>query len=736
MGRQLNLASFHMKDSHKKTNIKVLKNFKIFVLVTLATVVILQACKPYHNITAHYNAYFLANERIQLVEKDLFLKRTEDYNKVLDVQPFIDTNTMKAKDQDIKYSLEKASIIYHKHDESNWMDDAYYVIAKARFYGRNFDQAIVGFKFVNTQSEDDNLRHKALIFLIRAFLRTKQDRNALTVINYLRKQDLNTENLRNFLIMRAHYYRTKLNYKRAERYLAKAVTLMKRGERRGRIHFILGQIYQRFEQYDKAYVNYRSVLRNNPPYELSFYARLKMTQVSNVESSKDVRKARRYFRRLLRDVKNKEYHDKIYYEMALFELRQDSTKPAVALLKKSVDESAGNKVQKSYSYLKLGELHYSPLEKYELAKKYYDSAIVALPKNVENYRMIKRRARILGDFVKYLNSVRLEDSLQRMAKMDTLKLSAYLDKSLKAQKEREYDEEKRLEKIALEKAQRNRGGSTSTLKELQSNVWYFYNPRLVAQGQVKFNNKWRNRTLEDNWRRSNKDPEEPDSLFRTGQKEGPSKEEVVAQRVKEAKAELYKIIPFTKEAMQASNKKLEDGFYELGKIYNLHLSEDKKAIGAFEELLKRYPATQYEPEVLYFLYLINKNLPNAARSNYYKGKVLRKFPNSVYANMIKNPKWLEEAKKHEKAVKEAYKLAYEAYESLRYAESEKIMADTLQKYPQNLIQDRFAFLKVLIISRTKSREEREKALQEFIKAYPGSRLKKFAINLLKKSKAM
>lgn len=560
-----------------------MKSFKIISLLTLVIVAILQSCKPYHNITARYNAYFLANERMQEVEKKLFLKRIEDYNKILDVQPFIDTNTMKAHDQDLKYSLEKASIIYHKHDESNWMDDAYYVIAKARFYSRNYDQAIVGLKFVNTQSDDDNLRHKALIFLIRTFLRTDQDRNALTVINYLKKQEMNKENLRDFLIMRAHYYRIKLNYKRTGRYLVKAVDMMRRGERKGRIHFIIGQIYQRFQQYEKAYTHYRSVLRNNPPYELAFYARLKMTQVSDIKNDKDVRKARRYFRRLLRDVKNKEYQDKIYYELALFELRQDSTKRAVAMLKKSIDESAGNKVQKAYSYLKLGEVHYSPLEKYELSKKYYDSAMVALPKNIENYRMIKRRARILGDFVKYLNSVRLEDSLQIMAKMDTMKLSAYLDKNLKAKIEKEYEEEQRLIQAAKDKA--NRNNSTSTLKELQSNVWYFYNPQLVARGRVKFQQKWGNRVLEDNWRRSNKDPEPPDSLFIDGDKK-PDKGKIIADRVKKAKEELYKIIPFTPEAIKASDKKLEDGFYELGKIYNLHLNEDKKAIGSFEELLK------------------------------------------------------------------------------------------------------------------------------------------------------
>lgn len=711
-----------------------MKHFKIITLVTLSVVAILQACKPYHNLTARYNAYFLANERMQETEKKLFLKRIEDYNKILDVQPFIDTNTMKSHDQDIKYCLEKASIIYHKHDESNWMDDAYYVIAKSRFYSRNFDQAVVGLKFVNTQSDDDNLRHKALIFLIRTFLRVNQDRNALTVINHLKKQEMTKENLRDFLIMRAHYYRRKLNYKRTGRYLKKAVELMRGGEQKGRIHFILGQIYQRFKQYDKAYVHYRSVLRNNPPYELAFYARLKMTQVSNVESDKDVRKARRYFRRLLRDVKNKEYHDKIYYELALFELRQDSTKRAVTMLKRSIDESAGNKAQKAYSYLKLGEVHYNPLEKYELAKKYYDSSMVSLPKNVENYRLIKRRARILGDFVKYLNSVRLEDSLQRMAKMDTLKLSAYLDKNLKAKIEKEYDEEQRLAQAAKDRANRN-NNNTSTLKELQSNVWYFYNPQLVARGRVKFQQKWRTRVLEDNWRRSNKDPEPPDSLFIEGDKK-PDKKKIVADRVKKAKADLYKIIPFTPEAVKASNKNLEDGFYELGKIYNLHLNENKKAVGTFEELLKRFSNTRYEAEVLYFLYLINKNFPNKPRAEYYKKKVYDKYPNSVYRNMIDNPNWLKEAKKHEKEVKDAYKKAYESYTNIRYDQSQQIMSSILSKYPQNLIQDRFSFLKVLIISRTQTREAREKALQKFIKDYPGSKLKKFANNLLKKSKAM
>jgi tetratricopeptide (TPR) repeat protein len=86
----------------------------------------------------------------------------------------------------------------------------------------------------------------------------------------------------------------------------------------------------------------------------------------------------------LKDEKNLEYQDKMYYEMAKFELKQNNVDEGIKLLKKSIE--VGEKpIQKAYSYLKIGEVYYEKVKNYRTAANYYDSCLVHLPKNNLQY---------------------------------------------------------------------------------------------------------------------------------------------------------------------------------------------------------------------------------------------------------------------------------------------------------------------------------------------------------------
>ena len=87
----------------------------------------------------------------------------------------------------------------------------------------------------------------------------------------------------------------------------------------------------------------------------------------------------KYFTKLLKDTKNKEYRDKIYYEMARLNYRQQRYPEALALLRKSVQATEQNKAQKAYTYLLAGRIYYDNLQRYPLAAAYYDSTVQNMP---------------------------------------------------------------------------------------------------------------------------------------------------------------------------------------------------------------------------------------------------------------------------------------------------------------------------------------------------------------------
>ena len=69
---------------------------------------------------------------------------------------------------------------------------------------------------------------------------------------------------------------------------------------------------------------------------------------------------------------------------------------------------------------------------------------------------------------------------------------------------------------------------------------------------------------------------------------------------------INKQIPRTEEQKKEALKKIEDAYFNLGDIYYFKLLENDNAIASYHKLLERFPETEYEPEVLYKLYLIYK----------------------------------------------------------------------------------------------------------------------------------
>src|SRR5258708_24470745 len=111
--------------------------------------------------------------------------------------------------------------------------------------------------------------------------------------------------------------------------LSKADTLLTRQDRKGRIYFIVGQVYQKLGFDAEAYSFYKKCLATNPDYEIDFYARLNMAQVAQLSNSKDVRLVRAQFAKMLKDTKNTDFRDKIYYELGEFERKQNNLNDAL-----------------------------------------------------------------------------------------------------------------------------------------------------------------------------------------------------------------------------------------------------------------------------------------------------------------------------------------------------------------------------------------------------------------------
>ena len=658
-----------------------------------------------------------------------------NYNKVLPIYPQFDTTDAQALETEIKDCIEKASISIQRHPGSKWEDDAYVLVGKARYYSVEFPDAIETFKYVNKHSEDKNERHKALIQLLKTFVEYGEFNNAIAVSDYLSKEKLNNNNLQDLYLCRAYLYQKRNDKNLMVQNLVKAEELMTSFSETARVEFIIGQVYQELGFDAEAYHYYERSLKKNPDYELSFYTKLNMAQVTELTSSGDIRKVRKYFRKLLKDPKNAEYKDKIYYEMAGFELKQGNLTEAIGYYKQSIQNSVQNQRQKGYAYLKLGQIYYDSLKQFELAQAYYDSTVSVMPQDEEGFEKIKQRQEILDDFVVQVNTIRDNDSLlvlSRLPKDSVLALAtSIMEEKARQQEVERKNAEKRQARVRTAFDQENVGlikpGVTQGAK------WYFYNPTTLGRGASEFKRVWGSRPLEDDWRRSTKTT----GLIAGNTSNNVGKLQKVQEEGEKSSSDgeiagMMSKVPFEEEQKEVLKNQIEEALYKLGFIYNFKLEEKQNAILTFEQLNLRFPTSEYHPEILYQLYLLYKTIDpdmSAERANQLKSL----YPETVYAKLVDNPNYREESNALTEALKLIYNDAYRLYAGGLVKEAQQKLDSTLMLHPDNEFSDNLKLLQIMCTGILDGQYRYQYELNNFMKDYSESELKPYAQQLVKHS---
>ncbi|MBF9142793.1 type IX secretion system periplasmic lipoprotein PorW/SprE [Hymenobacter properus] len=724
----------------------------------------------FNNVAARDNAYFLARQKLQLTENKLYAGRINDYNQTLPLFPSLDSGTVRASRADLNDVIKKASMPIQNRPGSDWTDDAYIVVGWARFYEMQFEDAALTFKYVNSTSKDANAKHEALIGLMRTFLAQGEMESAKAVSDLLDKEQGLPKDARQLFLTRADYYIRTEEPAKAIPQLEKAIPLIEFKNERSRTRYILAQLYQDQGENKKAYDQLDQILSRNPPYELDFQAKLMMAQVSDL-SAQDRERLNKNFASLLKDPKNKDYRDKIYYEMARLNYREKNYPEALKLLRQSIAATTTNKTQKSYTYLLAGRIYYENLQKYRLAAAYYDSTVQNLNKEAKTYAAIKERSDILKEFAKQYTIIETQDSLQALAKLPqeelNQQLNLYADAEITAKKK----EEARLvaqQKAAVKEEEfKNRqqnansgigsglapsnipGAPGSTAPDPMSfdptavasgAKWYFDNPAALGTARADFVRKWQGRQLQDNWRTVSQASSSPNNVANGGVPLSMTGNSTTAVNSAEADsvakaaaadpnaeknalvAKYRSALPTTPAQLQASDKQIETAMYELAGIYKELLKEREKGFETYEKQVTRYTRGEHAPDAYYLLYLYYKDKPDAAKMAQYAAALQKEFPTSIYAKLIADPLYREHELALHNAVASRVDSAFTYYKNQNFAKASAILARTEKLYPKSDLSDRVAYLKTLLVVRTQAPLTARTSVEKFYKDYPDSPL--------------
>ena len=706
--------------------------------------------RMYHNLTSHYNIYFNGELAIQEGEDQLRTAVKDDYTKVLRVYNYGTQQNGMAMNSTMDRALEKASICVQKHsmnfgsrERVKWIDDAYLVMGKAHFYKHDYIPAKRTFDYVATEYSYNDISYVANMWLIKTYIQTEEYPKAVAMIEQLQAKTAGLskppkELMCNFDFTIADYFIAVKDYNNAVKYLKNGILLNKDHDLRTRAMFILGQIYMRQGDSERATAQFKKVIKRNPEYEMVFESRMNMAKVGPADNAKELYKM---MNKMLRDSNNEDYRDRIYYAMAELALREGDETKAIDYLRKSVAAYKDNQIQRAQSSLKAATMFFEK-NQYELAQAYYDTAVTSMNREVEGYDSIRNISQTLNELVMYANVVRDQDSLMRVAAMDSVSRNMLIDKIIAQVIEQEQIEKERREyeeQLALmgstmggNEPEKNPMEATSTA----GGSWYFYNQTSVSKGITEFTRKWGMRKNEDNWRISDQRSlaaamkgESGDEKKEEG-KEGEGGKET-ASLTNHDRGYYLQDLPFTPEQKEVADSLIADGLYHLGFLYMDRLSDLPRSIESYEELDRRYPNGKQELPTWYALYKMHKDLGHEEQSLIYKGKIFDKYPTSSYAEFINDPTYFEKLQALEREASDFYSKTYEAFEQGQYYRVKMNTERAMQLYETDTaFMPRFAFLNAVAEGRLTSIDTMAFRLYNLVRNYPQSSITPYARRVL------
>jgi tetratricopeptide (TPR) repeat protein len=697
----------------------------------------------YHNLTSRYNVYFNGKESLNEGTIELFKSAKENYTLVLPVFNFGTKQEAQLLNPQMDRAIQKASIAIQKHsmpfdgtEKVKWIDDSFLMIGKAYFYKQEYFSARRTFNFIIQEYGYNEIKYTAMIWLALTYNQTGEFEKSEPLLNLI-TVDVNKGIVPYDVVkilpqVYADLYIRQGYYDRAVDYLVEGIYYNPKRDLKTRMMFILGQIFQQSGDFSRASEWYGKVIKRNPNYDMAFQARINLAKSYDVNSG-DRQQITKILTKMLKDDKNKDYKDQIYFALADVAMRDRDTVMALKYFRLSVASSINNNYQRVTSALALADLYFE-MPSYENAQAYYDTAMMIIPKDYPNYVQIENKTKILTDLVESLITIQHEDSLQRLVNMSESERNAVIDKIIVAYLEEQarLAEQQKLEQALTiqEQAVSISGPGAPGLPV--GGKWYFYNTQTKEYGYAEFVKKWGRRKLEDLWRISDKQAISFGGEDLEASADTTKSDSVLAAEKNPVNREYYlKDLPFTDTALAVSNNKILEAYFKAGKVYKDGLKDYEKSRDAFVMMNERFPENDHELLSYYYLYKINLESGQADQAEFYKNLIISQYPDTDYGKVLADPEYYTKIVAEKNKAATLYEETYKDYQAGQYfqviAKSDlafSLYGDTIELAP------RFAYLKAISIGKIDVIDSLVSQLKMIITKYPKSEIKTLSQRIL------
>ena len=595
---------------------------------------------------------------------------------------------------------------------------AWLLMGKAQFQKGEFDEAAATFSYMSRLYQTQPMQNSlARAWLAKCYLELDWVYDAEDVIRNMSRDSIHYRAQRDWDATYADYYLHTGELDKAAGYLRKVIGHEKRKTQKAREWFLMGQIQTALGHRDEAYRAYQRVVRQNPPYELEFNARIAQTEVMAQGNS---RKMISRLRRMAANDNNKDYLDQVYYAIGNIYLTQRDTTRAIAAYEQGNEKGTRSGIEKGVLLLQLGNLYWEK-EKYADAQRCYGAAIGMLDKERPDYPELSARSKMLDELVPHTEAIHLQDSLLELAKMPEEERNAAIDRVIETLKQKEKEERDKALEAEAEQAQQRQGAvgnrntpnrnTTQTPGQQSTGAWYFYNQIAVNQGKQQFQQQWGRRDNADDWQRVNKtvvnmntpetaENQEPTELVDSlgtplptdsiGDKQPAQPDSVETDP---HKREYYlPQIPFTEEQQAASHAVIQEALFASGVIFKDKLDNLPLSRKQLLRLTSQYPDYEKMDEVWYHLFLLYSRMGNTEQADVCLQHLKASHPDSQWTILLSDPYFAENAIFGQHIEDSLYAATYDAFKGDRYEEVGANAKLSAERFPLGQHRDKFIFI--------------------------------------------
>lgn len=753
------------------------RTYLLFGLVALLT---LTGCdlkkntwvnRKHQALNTKYNVYYNANESYKKGYKRIEEAFAPDYSHVIPVFAVSDASTQGTGTGDMNRAVEKCESaiqersiqkkpkkkynkmrdpqyadFYNQEEFNSYMDEVWMLMGKSKFHANDYLAASATFTYVTKHfPTDKDLVTEANIWKARAMKEMDWIYEADEILKRIDPEEINPKLQQLYNGAMADLLVSQREYAAAFPYLIKAAEGEKNRTQRTRFYFVAAQIKQLMGDKEAAFDLYDKVLKSNPPYQMSFNAQIRQTEVVGGNHSSESLVTR--LKKMAKNKNNEDYLDQIYYAIGNIYLAKKDTAKAIENYQTSIEKSTRHGKEKAQSLITLGDLFYERPD-YVQAQPCFAEASSIIDHKHDDYLRVSRLSAVLDELVQNYTTYKLQDSLLILSTASKPDLTAAINREItkvieeekreRERRQKEYEEQRQLE-LEIE----NMAVMDSRALGPEGSSWYFYVKSTVDKGKLEFRKKFGQRRLEDNWNRKNKmiSAFSEESLadmvdmngFTTEEESGENGEntQALSNEANPKRPEYYlKQIPFTEEQKVVAHTQLADALFNLGVVYDEKLGDYDKAYDAFEEFIKRYPEDPRAADAYYCCYRIAEKNSDKARADQYRDKLTDAYPNSKYAKILSQPNFRASLEKMQSVQDSLYEQTYAAYLKGDFETVKSNTAHMEANYPVSSLMPKFLLLNSLSIGKTASKDTFATSLNNLLERYPNSDVSSMAKDIL------